>query len=47
MMSYVYLGMPLNLKVPEAIDAFTSPVEDIIIIVTHNSMVIYPIDGEK
>ncbi len=45
---YDELCIPWNAiksKVPEAIDAFTSPVEDIIIIVTHNSMVIYPIDG--
>ncbi len=32
-------------RIPEAIDAFTSPAEDIIIIVTHNSIMIYPIDG--
>lgn len=44
---YDELHIPWNAiksKVPEAIDAFTSPAEDIIIIVTRNSIMIYPID---
>ena len=45
---YDELSIPWNAiksRVPEAIDAFTSPAEDIAVVVTHNSMMIYPIDG--
>lgn len=32
------------MKVPEAIDAFTSPNDDIIVILTHNNILVYLID---
>lgn len=44
---YDELCVPWNAiksKVPEAIDAFTSPAEDIVLIITHNSIIVYPID---
>ena len=47
---YDELSIPWNvvkLKVPEALDAFTSPNEDIIIVVTHNNILVYLIDGEE
>ncbi|MFA5576836.1 MAG: hypothetical protein WCZ27_00795 [Tissierellaceae bacterium] len=34
-------------KIPEAIDAFTSPNEDILIVVTRNSILIYPIEEDE
>lgn len=42
------LSIPWNAikaKVPEAVDAFTSPNEDIILIVTHNSILVYTIEN--
>ncbi len=47
---YDELSIPWNRiksKVPEALDAFTSPNEDIGIVITHNDIFIYTIeDGE-
>ena len=42
------LAVPWNAiktKVPEAVDAFTSPNEDIALIVTHNNILVYTIDN--
>lgn len=42
------LSIPWNAiktKVPEAVDAFTSPNEDIILIVTHNSILVFKIEN--
>lgn len=35
----------IKAKVPEAVDAFTSPNEDIALIITHNNILIYTIDN--
>ncbi|HZK33299.1 MAG TPA: hypothetical protein VFC60_02255, partial [Tissierellaceae bacterium] len=43
---YDELVIPWNIikaRIPEAIDAFTSPNEDIIIVITRNEILIYPI----
>jgi len=42
------LSVPWNAikaKVPEAVDAFTSPNEDIILIITHNNILVYTIEN--
>ena len=44
---YDELSIPwsaIKMKVPEAIDAFTSPNDDIIVILTHNNILVYLID---
>jgi hypothetical protein len=44
---YDELSIPWNAikaKIPEAVDAFTSPNEDMIIVITHNNLLIYLID---
>ena len=46
LIQYDELVIPWNIiksKIPEAIDAFTSPNEDIVIIITSNEILIYPI----
>lgn len=46
LIQYDELVIPWNIiksKIPEAIDAFTSPNEDIVIIITRNEILIYPI----
>lgn len=50
LVNYDELVIPWNIiksKVPEAIDAFTSPNDDIIIIVTRNSLLIYSINNHE
>jgi len=34
----------IKIKIPEAVDAFISPHEDMLVALTHNAMLIYPID---
>ena len=50
LVNYDELAIPWNViksKVPEAIDAYTSPNEDIIIIVTRNNLLIYSINNHE
>lgn len=50
LVNYDELSIPWNViksKVPEAIDAFSSPNEDIIIIVTRNNLLIYSITNHE
>ncbi len=50
LVNYDELAIPWNViksKIPEAIDAFTSPNEDIIIIVTRNNLLIYSINNHE
>lgn len=50
LVNYDELAIPWSIiksKVPEAIDAFTSPNEDIIIVVTRNNLLIYSINDQE